>query len=147
MASLCHITILSKIWTKTVTWKLVPELLCLQKIKHNLYRKIKFLKQAFYIRYVLAKLLKFVQISTLTSRFLFTKDSWKIKKGLELVSRSNFQPNFITRLCLLFKLFSKMYFRHLMASWHFNTWKVKIWLSQEWKELTKWNKNYFSLFH
>ena len=58
-------------------------------------------------------------------RFLFTEDSLNIKKGLELVSRphcsQNFLinfieqyyinwPNFITRLCLLPKLFSKMCF-------------------------------------
>ena len=38
--------------------------LCLQRIKHNLYWKMKLLKQATYIRYVLVKLSKFVQIST-----------------------------------------------------------------------------------
>ena len=27
-----------------------------------------------------------------------------------------------------------------MTSWHLNTWKVKIWLSQEQKELWKWKK-------
>ena len=59
-------------------------------------------------------------------RFLFTEDCLKIKKGLELVSRPHFsqnflmkkfllkyymnQPSFITRLCLLAKLFSKMCF-------------------------------------
>ena len=37
--------------------------------------------------------------------------------------------------------------RHLMMSWHLNTWKVKIWLSQEWKELFKWNKRHFCMFH
>ena len=59
-------------------------------------------------------------------RFLFTEDYLKIKIGLELVSRPHFsqnlfikkfllkyyinQPNFITRLCLLPKLISKMCF-------------------------------------
>ena len=28
-----------------------------------------------------------------------------------------------------------------------NTWKIKVWLSQKWKELSKWNKKHFSLFH
>ena len=37
--------------------------------------------------------------------------------------------------------------RHLMTSWHLNVCKIKIWLSQERKELSKWNKNYFSLFY
>ena len=85
-------------------------------------------------------------------RFLFTEDYLKIKIGLELVSRPHFSQNlfikkfllkyyinqnFITRLCLLPKLISKMCFmlRHLMTSWHLNFWKVKVWLSQEWEEL------------
>ena len=58
--------------------------------------------------------------------FLFTEDSLKIKKCLELVSRPHFPynflikkvilkcyinwPNFITRLCLLPKLLNKMCF-------------------------------------
>ena len=33
--------------------------------------------------------------------------------------------------------------RHLMTSWHWNTWIVKIWLSQERKKLWKWNKSIF----
>ena len=66
-------------------------LLCLQRIKHNFYWTMKFLKQTTLIRYVTAKLSKFVQFSTLSSyRFPFTEDSLKIKKGLELVSRPHF---------------------------------------------------------
>ena len=34
-----------------------------------------------------------------------------------------------------------------MMSWHLNAWKAKIWLSQEWKALSKWNKKHFPLFH
>ena len=49
---------------------------------------MKFLKQATYIRDVIAKLLKFVQINMPT--LFFTEDSLKIKKGLELVSRPHF---------------------------------------------------------
>ena len=37
--------------------------------------------------------------------------------------------------------------RHLMTSWHLNISKFKIGLSQEQKELSKWNKKHFSLFH
>ena len=37
--------------------------------------------------------------------------------------------------------------RHLMMPWYLNIWKFTIWLSQEQKELAKWNKKYFSLFH
>ena len=39
----------------------------LQRIKQNLYWKMKFLKQATYIRHVIAKLSKFVLISMQTS--------------------------------------------------------------------------------
>ena len=46
---------------------LVHFLLCLQRIRHNLCGKMKFLKQASYIGYVIRKLLKFVQISMQTS--------------------------------------------------------------------------------
>ena len=35
--------------------------------------------------------------------------------------------------------------RYLMTSWPSNTWKVKIWLSQKRKELSKWNKKTFVL--
>ena len=41
--------------------------LCLQRIKHNLYWKMKILNQATYIRDVIAKLSTFVQISMHTS--------------------------------------------------------------------------------
>ena len=30
-----------------------------------------------------------------------------------------------------------------MTPWHLNIWKNKIWLSKEWKELSKWNKKTF----
>ena len=51
---------------------------------------MKLLKQATYIRYALAKLSKFVQISIQTSLDFLTEDSLKIKKGLELVTRTFF---------------------------------------------------------
>ena len=35
--------------------------------------------------------------------------------------------------------------KQLMMSWYLNIWKFKIWLSQEWKELSKWKKNFFLL--
>ena len=44
---------------------------CLQRIKHNFYWKMKYLKQATYIRYVIAKQSKFVQVSMLTSSEFF----------------------------------------------------------------------------
>ena len=54
---------LSKVSSKIATCKLVPD----PFFKHNLYWKMKFLKQATSIRYVIAKLSTFVQISMQTS--------------------------------------------------------------------------------
>ena len=52
-----------------------------QRIKHNLYWNMKFLKWAIDIRHVLAKLLKFVQISTLTPQDCFLhRIPWKLKR-------------------------------------------------------------------
>ena len=51
---------------------------------------MKFLKQATYIRYVIAKLLNFVPTACRPLRFLFTEDSLEIKKGLELIFRAYF---------------------------------------------------------
>ena len=76
-------------YTKTASWKLVLSPFVFPKNEaHSLENE--FLKQATYIRHVIAKLSKFVQISieaTLDS--FLQKDSLKIKKGLELVSRSH----------------------------------------------------------
>ena len=130
---------------------------CLERIKHNLYWKAKSLKQPPYIRYVLARLSQFVQISTLTiSDSFFTEDSLKIKKALE-EKFLNFFYNIIKAgqislsdcvdfSCYLIKCVLCSTLRHLMTSWHLNTWKVKIWLSQERKGLSKWNEKHFSLF-
>ena len=81
---------------KNFLQKLRPEnqlqaLSCLQRIKHNFYWQMKYLKQTTFIRYVLANLSKFVQISMLN---LF---SLKIKKDLELVSGSHFSQNFLIK--------------------------------------------------
>ena len=72
-------------------------LLCLQRIRHNLYWKIKFLKQAIYIR-CYSKTIKIYpnQLADFL-RFLFTEVSLKIKKGLELVSRSHFSWKFFDK--------------------------------------------------
>ena len=130
---LCHITkekAFSKNSTKTATWKLVPRPSCVCKeLSSTSIGKWNFWSKQLtwdYMRYVLAKLSKFVQISTLTSPDFFSEESLKIKKGLELVSRPNFSesfliknflleycinwPNLITRLFLLLKLFSKLCF-------------------------------------
>ena len=48
-------------------------ILCLQRIKHIFYWKMKFLKQATYIKYVVVKLSKFIETSMQASSdsFLF----------------------------------------------------------------------------
>ena len=70
--------------------KLRPEILCLQRIKDNLYWNMKFFKQATYIRYVLIKPSKFVQISTLASADSFLQMiPWKLKR-----IRASFQATF-----------------------------------------------------
>ena len=58
-----HRKFLQKLWPEN----LFQSLLCLQRIKHNFYWQMEFLKQATYIKYVIAKLSKFVQMSKLTS--------------------------------------------------------------------------------
>ena len=74
--SLCHITkekLHQKILQKLRHESKFQALLCLQRIKRNFYWKMKFLKQATCIRYAIAKLSKFVQISMLTSTESFLK--------------------------------------------------------------------------
>ena len=98
-------------------------------------------------------------------RFLFTEDYMKIKKGLELVSRPHFHVIFWWKIffcnimytvqislpdCVCLSHYSVkcvlcFMLKHLMMSLHFNTWKVKIWLSQKQKELSKWNRKAFFL--
>ena len=75
--------------------KLQPEnyflaLLCLKKIKHNLHYKMKFMKEATYIRYVIVKLKICPNQYTDLLRFFLVEYSSKIKTSLELVSRSFF---------------------------------------------------------
>ena len=81
----CHIVnekITSKNSTNTAITKIVPGPFVFAKIKHNLYWKINFLKQATYIRYILSKLSKSVQISTLTSSDSFLQRiAWKSKRA------------------------------------------------------------------
>ena len=126
MPSFCHIIkekILSKNSTKSLAWKLVPAPFVFTKNKPQPLSEKKTFEAGCLYRHVLAKLSKFVRISTRPPQIPFTEDSLKIKMGLELVSRPYFSynfliknffyinwPNFITRLCLLPKLFNKMCF-------------------------------------
>ena len=105
LASLCHVTkekIFQKNCPKTATCKTSSRPFYVYNcFKHNHCWKMKLLKQAINITYVLAKLSKFVQISTNALRFLLTEDSLKIKKDLELVSRPCFSYNFLIKKFLL----------------------------------------------
>ena len=124
---------ISKFFAKT--------LLCLQRIKHNHYWKMKFLKQATYIRYVIAKLPKFAQSSIQTSSdsllrrilwsFILKYIAWT---GQISLSDCVYLPSYLVKCVSWFMLW------YLMTSWHFNILKVKTWLFQERKELLKWNK-------
>ena len=77
-----RIDFLSKSSTKTAVWKLVSGPFCLPRNKHRFYWKMTFLKQAIDMRYVLAKLSKFVQISIQTSADSFLKKiPWKLKRS------------------------------------------------------------------
>ena len=75
---------------------------------------MKFLKQATYIRYILAKLSKPVQITKRTSSDFFTEDYLKIKKGLELVSKSHFLQN-LKKFFFFFEILRKP------AKFHYET--------------------------
>ena len=95
-------------------------------------------------------------------RFLFTEDSLKIEKGVELVLHF-FDKKFsfiiwhnlakfhnLNRLCLLLKCSVKcvscFMLTHLMTSRHLNIWKVKIDYLKEGKNFPSEIKKHFSLF-
>ena len=100
---------------------------CVCKEKHNLYWKNKTFETTYVYQICISKTIKICPNQhTDLLRFLFTEDSLGIKKGLELVFRQHFSykfliktfllqcyingPNFMTRLCLLPRLFRKMSF-------------------------------------
>ena len=58
---------------------------------------MKFLKQAIYIRYVLAKISKFGQTAHWPLQIPFDRDFLKIKKVLELVSRLHFSYDLLIK--------------------------------------------------
>ena len=60
-----------------------------------------FFKQTTYIRCVLPKLSKFVQIAHRPPQIPFTENFVKIKKGLKLVFRPHFSQNFFIGSFLL----------------------------------------------
>ena len=59
---------------KKIYQKILQKILCLQRIKHNLYWKMKFLKEATHISYALAELSKFVKISTRPPQIPFYRE-------------------------------------------------------------------------
>ena len=126
------------------------------------------MKQTIYIRYVIAKLSQSVQISLQTSsNSILQRLLWKLKP------RTSFWAILFIKIFdkkMYFVILHKLakfhylgcvYFpscsvkcvwcfmlRHLMDTINLNTYlKVKIWLSQERKQLLKWNKEHFSLLH
>ena len=104
MVSLCHIIkekIVSKTSTKTAISKVSDPLVFTKSLKKTLL-----LKQATYIRYILAKLSKPVQITKHTFSDFFTEDYLKIKKGLELVSK-NFIYIYIYIYIYIFEILRK----------------------------------------
>ena len=56
-------------------------------------------------------------------------------------------PDFVYFSSYSVKCNSCFMLRYLMTSWYLSIWKVKIWLFQERKKLSKWNKKHFSLLH
>ena len=65
---LVYVILQKKKFHQNFLQKLLPEnqfkaLLCLQRMNNNFYWQMKFLKQATYIRYVIANVSKFVQIA------------------------------------------------------------------------------------
>ena len=103
-------------------------LLCLKKIQQNLFWKIKTFEASYLYQLCIKTIKMCPNQQTHRLRFLFIESSLKIKKGLELVSWPYFSqnfliqnfllcyinwPNFILSLCLLPKLFSKMF--HVLA--------------------------------
>ena len=119
---------------------------------------MKFLKQSTYIRYVIAaKLSQLVQISMLVSSDSFSQRIlWKWKRFWNYKKNKNIYFVMLHKLaqtslpdCVYFpsysiKCVSWFMHMHLMTSWHLNIRNFKILLSQEQKELSKWNKTTFS---
>ena len=86
LASLYHITkekMLSKNSTETATWKLVPDSCVCKDLSTNTG------KWNFWSKFLILDMQEQYQHADLL-RFFFAEDSLKIKKGLELVSRSLF---------------------------------------------------------
>ena len=88
--------------------------MCLQRIKHYLYSKMKFLKQAIYIRYGIAKLSKIVQITMQTSSDSFLQRIlWKSKGP-----GASFQFTFIIEF---FDKNVSFVILHKLAKFHYQT--------------------------
>ena len=102
------------IFTETVTEKLVPESLRLQITEHNLYLKINFLAQRASIRYVIAKLSKFVKSACIPPQIPCYRGFFENLKGLG----TNFQASFSTEF--FDKTYSFVIFRKL-EKFHYQT--------------------------
>ena len=91
------------------------------------------------IRYVIAKLSKFVQISMQASSHFFLQRIFWPTGQISLTGFVYF-PSYSVKCVSCFML------RYLMTLWQLNISKINIWLSQERKELSKWNKKAFPCF-
>ena len=86
----------------------------LQRIKHNFYWKMKFLKQATYIGYVIAKLSKSVQISMLTS----------LESLLQWILGNQKGPGTSLQATFFIEFFDKKFYfviLHKLAKFHYQT--------------------------
>ena len=130
MARFCHIIkgkISSKNSAKTAAWKIVPAPFVCKELSTASIKKWNFWSKLLIFWICNSKALQICPNQHADPlRFPSTWGSLKFKKGPELVSRPHFShnflrknfilwyyinwPNFITRLCLLFKLISKMCF-------------------------------------
>ena len=92
--------------------------LCLKRSKHNIYWKNEILKQATYIRYVIANLSTYRPPQVLFYRGFFENHfSYSFLINIFLLQYYIKWPDFITRLCLLPKSFSEICFVSCLGIW------------------------------
>ena len=145
-----------KKFNKNCNLKTSSKPLYLQKNKHKLYSKIKFLKQATCIRHVRVKPSKFVQITMRTSSDSFLhrilrklKRVWVSRSPFRIISDKDFSLVMLQKLDTFpceTVFASQVIQKNVFRVSYMGIWKVNIWLSHERIELSKWNKKYYSLF-
>ena len=93
----------------------------LQRIRHNLYWKMKLLKQAIYIRHVIAELSKFIQSACKHFQIPFYRGFFENSKGPGTSSHAKFSCNFFKNLSFAIwrKLAKFRYWTQSKIVWHF----------------------------